>query len=275
MKIAIIILNYKDYQATANCIASIKKSDLPPGSIIYVIDNSNDLSGQQLLLNKHPHIKLIKNKHNYGFAKGNNIGIKMAIKDGASHLLILNPDVSIPKVFFNPLTSQLKKNSKVAIIAPGHLHNNQITLGGFLNRLTGMAKHQTIKRIRNKSTLTFHDYVSFACVLLKADVVKKIGLLNDQYFMYFEDVEYCLKLRSEGYSIAADPSVLISHQTSSSFSSSLGKLKYLVPSHFRFIINNLHGINKLTALVYQSLHYPYLYLLWTYHHWRYRSTSAT
>lgn len=275
MKTAIIILNYKDYQATADCIASVNKSDLPLRSTIYVVDNSNDPARQRLLQKQHPHIKIIKNRRNYGFAKGNNIGIKMAIKDGASHLLILNPDASIPKVFFKPLLNHLNKDPKIALIAPGHLHNNQITLGGFLNRFTGMAKHQTIKRIRNKSTLTFHDYVSFACVLLKADVVKKVGLLNDQYFMYFEDVEYCLKLRSGGYSIAADPSVLISHQTSSSFSSSLGKLKYLVPSHFRFIINNLHGINKLTALVYQSLHYPYLYLLWTHHHWRYRPISTT
>jgi len=275
MKTAILILNYNNYQATADCIASIKKSDLPPRSTIYVIDNSDNPIGQQLLKKKYPQIKLIKNKHNLGFSKGNNVGIKLAIKNGATHLLIINPDVSIPKTFFKPLTNKLNKDTKIALIAPGHLEHDQITVGGSLNRATGMATHQTIRRNKNKSALTFHDYVSFACVLLKAEVIKKTGLLNDQYFMYFEDVEYCLKLKDRGYSIACDHSVLISHQTSSSFSSSLDKLKFLVPSHFRFIVNNIHGFNKITALIYQSLHYPYLYLLWTYHHWRYRSTSTT
>lgn len=272
-KLFILLLNYRQPELTLSCQNNLLKSDLPRDSHFIIIDNSPQHSHQFLKKNLQKNTILIDSGKNLGFAAGNNLGIKAALEKGATHLMIINPDVTVPQKLFNPLFNQLNQDHQIGIIAPAHRHGKKLTLGGKLNLLTATPKHQTVDKSRKKTT--YHDFVSFACVLIKKEVFEKIGLLDERYFMYLEDVDFCIRAKEKSYKIASVPLVVVDHLVSSSFSFPVKKLKYLIPSHFRFIINNLHGINKLTALVYQSLHYPYLYLLWTYHHWRYRPISTT
>ena len=91
---------------------------------------------------------------------------------------------------------------------------------------------------------------------------------NIDEIMYFEDVDYCLSTNQRGQKIILDPSVCVSHNTSSSFSRPTDKLKISFRSHLRFISKWLHGCQKLIPFLYAIFLYPYLYVLWTYHFYK-------
>jgi len=88
--------------------------------------------------------------------------------------------------------------------------------------------------------------------------------------MYFEDVDYCLSAKRAGIKVILDPSVIIAHETSSSFKHPSQKLLINFKSHLRFIKKWLTPIKRIRPFIYIYLLYPYLYLLWTYHEIKYR-----
>lgn len=266
--IFVIILNYKRYGDTKRCLGSIFASDLPKESIVLVVDNSQVGQEQNELKKKFHSITLIPNKKNVGFATGNNIGIQYALKQGATHILIVNPDTVIPKTFFAPLLSTIHSNPNTGIVAPAlkHRQKNEIFYGldGSIDWRTGKPTHVNVISIKDTSTIKA-EFVSFACVLIAASVFAKIGLIDEGYFMYLEDVDFCLRARQANFRVYLNPTVVVEHKTSSSFRRPTDKLFYSFPSHLYFITKWMAFPQKIFAILYICLFYPYLYLLWTIH----------
>lgn len=268
-KIFIIILNYDRHQDTTKCIKVLQKSSLPFNTHIVIVDNSDTNESKQILKKTFPKIKLIKTPKNNGFAAGNNLGIRFALKKLASHILIINPDVTVDKSFLKPLLNTFKQNPKAGLVAPVHQHkqNGQLFygLGGKVNWITTKCEHVNTKNLKFKQPKKY-EFVSFACVLIKREVFEKIGLLNEQYFMYLEDVDYCITAGKDGFLCYIDPKVKVKHETSSSFVIPTQKLKHSFVSQIKFINKWLKFPQTILAYAYMGLFYPYLYLLWTYHY---------
>ena len=267
VKVAVIVLNYRHHQDTIKCIKTLLRSDLPKGSNVICVDNSQDDLSATAISKALPNIHLIKSGKNLGFAGGNNLGIKYALKNGASHILIINPDVTISKLFFGPLLSVFNQEPKTGLVAPAirHFQNNKPFYGleGYIDWHFAIAKHINLQKLPRKD-IRPSEFVTFACVLIKSDVLQKIGLLDDGFFMYLEDVDYCLRAGKAGYKIFLNPQVLVSHETSSSFKKATDKLPISFKSQIRFINKWLPFPKNIIPLVYALLFYPYLFLLWTY-----------
>ncbi len=272
-KIFVLILNYKKYLDTVRCIRSLLASDLSSFTNIIVLDNSPDPASFQYLSAHFPKIKMIKNPGNLGFAAGNNVGIRFALKQKATHILILNPDTKVPRHFLTPLLLHMNQ-SKAQLIAPALIHtqNGQKFFGleGSVNPVTGQATHVNLSRLPTQD-LRPAQFVTFACVLIKSTVFRKIGLLDESYFMYLEDVDFCLKANKASFRLYLDPSVTVKHNTSSSFTKPTNKLLISFKSQLTFINTWIPLPQKIIALVYNIFFYPYLYLLWTYHYYKRRS----
>lgn len=270
-KVFILILNYRNYQDTLKCISALKRSDLPSGTEILVLDNSVDNISVEKIKKKYPKITLIHYSKNLGFAGGNNPGVDYALKKGATHVLIINPDVTVPHSFLKPLLSNMKKNN-LDIIAPAikHKQKNKFFYGleGVVNFTNGKATHLNLEKLPSKD-IRPAQFVTFACVLISAPVFKKAGLLNERYFMYLEDVDFCLRASCLGFQIGLDPQVIIKHNTSSSFSRPTQKLKISFRSQMIFISSWLKFPWNIYAYFYTLAHYVYLYFLWTYHYYKY------
>ena len=270
-KVFILILNYRHHQDTIKCIGALKRSDLPSGTEILVLDNSEDNISVEKINKKYPRITIIHYSHNLGFAGGNNPGIDYALKKGATHVLIINPDVTVPHHFLKPLLSSLKQNN-LGIIAPAIKHKQKddwfYGLEGVVDFTNGKATHLNLKKLPSKD-IRPAQFVTFACVLISAPVFKKAGLLNERYFMYFEDVDFCLRAGRLGFQIGLNPRVVIGHKTSSSFSRPTQKLKISFRSQFIFISSWLKFPWNVYAYFYTLIHYLYLYLFWTYHYYKY------
>jgi len=269
----ILILNYNKPTDTLSCIKSLHASDLPPHTHLLIIDNSNHQDSFTPLLSSRLHY--LKNNKNLGFAAGNNVGIRFAQKHHATHVLIINPDVRVPRHFMKPLLSVLNQFKDAGLVAPVHQHTQKdqsfYGLGGSLNPLTSHAKHQNVKQLTITSPQVF-DFVSFACVLLPLSTIKRVGLLDERYFMYLEDVDYALTAKTHGLRAYIHPQVKIKHRTSSSFKKPTDKLKISFLSQLKFIHKWLPFPRNLVAYIYNLLFYPYLYLLWTYHYHKYKKT---
>jgi GT2 family glycosyltransferase len=228
-KLAVIVLNFKKYSDTKACLRSIIASDLPKGSLLIVVDNSKEQKKQRELQKTFPDVHLLVNKTNVGFAAGNNRGIKFALKEKCDKVLIINPDVIVPPKFFAPLMTAMQTN-KLNIAAPAirHQANNKTLYGleGSVDWQLAKPSHINVTT-KPRGNLRLAQFVTFACVLITTETFSNIGLLDERYFMYLEDVDYCLTLHKHGGKIAVIPNIIVRHKTSNSFAKPTQKLAFV------------------------------------------------
>ncbi len=194
MKIVAVILHYKDKEATKACIASLKKYE--PKVHVIVIDND---------------------KNNVGFAAGVNKGIKRALQEKADAVLLLNNDTIITEQFIPALEKQLLKDKKIGIIGPAiSFEKNEkkiYDIGGFVSPLTGKTYHEEVANTK-EYMLRVVPYITGAAMLIKNEVFEKIGYFDEHFFLYYEDVDFCLRAKKAGFATAVVPHVSIYHALS-------------------------------------------------------------
>lgn len=220
-KVCIILLNYNSADSTIECIESIKENETKINYEIVVVDNkSQDDSIQKL--EKLNNIKLIKSNENNGFASGNNIGIKYAIENGAQYILLLNNDTTIEKDAISILAEQLNNHNELGIIGSRIMYYDNKELinycGGEIDWLKATSIHNNYKQKFNNNVENFFytNFITGCCMLIKKEVFEKVGYLPEEYFMYYEDVDYCVKVKEAGYKLGIDTSSVIYHKVSAS-----------------------------------------------------------
>lgn len=274
-KISAVVLNYKHLDDTIHCVKTLLKTDQGKSVEYYIVDNSPEPETRKIIAKELPKAIYIASPKNLGFAGGNNIAIKKALKNGSTHVLIINPDVTVRKSFFTPLLKHFT-DKKVGIVAPVIYHTQKgkkiYGLEGKVDWQHAKPEHRNLSVIKNKKPIV-SQFVTFACVLISKENFEKAGLLDDGYFMYFEDVDYCLTSGKVGMKIILDPSVVVSHETSSSFKKPTGKLGISFKSHLRFIKKWLSPMKRIVPYIYAFTLYPYLYILWTYHSIKYKNAT--
>ncbi len=186
-KIIIIILHFGDFKNTEECLKSVKNLDYDNFETI-VVDN---------------------NKNNRGFSGGNNLGIRQALEKDADYILLLNNDTIVESDFLRRLVEVGERDRKAGILGPviyehrtDKIHFN----GGKINWLYTKGRH-----IAGAT-----DYITGACMLVKREVIDKIGLMDEDYFLYCEDVDWCLRARKAGYRCVVVPEAKIWHKVSAS-----------------------------------------------------------
>ena len=270
-KLSAVILNYKHPEDTISCLRALKKSEDGDRAVYYIVDNSPDPKVEERFKKLFPKIHYIGSPTNPGFAAGNNLAIRQALKAGSSHVLIINPDATVGHSFFRPLLTHFS-DKKVGIVAPV-IYHEQIRrkiygLEGKVDWKYAKPEHRNLSDVHELGPI-ISEFVTFACVLISADTFKQAGLLDEEYFMYFEDVDYCLSAGRVGKKIILDPSVVVFHNTSSSFKRPTQKLLISFKSHLRFITKWLPPTKRLVTYIYAFTLYPYLFLLWTYQGFKY------
>ena len=220
-QLAIILVNWNGTEDTINCIESIYKSTFKD-YIIIVVDNGSDEPQIQKLINCDFDIKIIQMGENLGYTGGNNIGIDYALKKNSKYVLLLNNDTYIaanaienmmisadldkkigvlsPKIFFHP--------SRHLIWSAGATFNNTTLTG----KLSGYKKED--KEIYNQRG--YVDYVSGCAMLIRAQVIREVGKLCDDYFATCEDIDFCFKVKKQGHRIFYEPNATVWHVESSS-----------------------------------------------------------
>ena len=260
-KIAIIIINWKKYDLTLNCIHSVLKSSYKNFKII-LIDNEAQNSFPDEI-NKSDQIKIIKNENNEGFSKANNQGIKYSIKHGFDYVLLLNNDTLIKNDLIDSLIQQSSTlNQK--IIQPLILNYDGSKIwsaGGKINNFFGtfetLKKGKSFKNFKSDKNLT--EWFTGCCVLIKLEIFNHVGYFDERFFAYYEDVDYSIRLKKMGYSIALMTNSYLQHYESAS-SKSMNKIEgnlspyvhYLnIRNHILLLKKHSKSFNLIGVLLYQ------------------------
>lgn len=271
--ISAVILNYRHSQDTITCLQALMMARGGTEVDYYIVDNSPEVTVAKEFQRLFPKVHYLSSPNNLGFAAGNNQAIRRALDKGSQYLLIINPDVTVGRDFFQPLMKHFD-DPKVGLVAPVIYHTQKdrkvYGLEGKVNWHLAKPEHRNLSTLKSFKPIV-SEFVTFACVLISADTFKKAGLLDENYFMYFEDVDYCLTAGQAGKKIILDPGVSVAHHTSSSFKRPTQKLLLSFRSHLHFINKWLTANQRPIPYIYVFTLYPYLYLLWTYHSIKYKN----
>lgn len=254
-KLSVVIPTYNPNKNLGNLISeleSIKDKKKNDELYLVIVDNSSESKTIDKLVKKYKDskwVKILKNKSNLGFARAVNIGIRQALKEKLDSVLILNQDVKANSDFLTPLLS-----NKAYIVAPViSFHRNKGLIydhGGKVNWLTGRTYHiETRSKDQRLVTNDQIDYVSGCCMLVRSDVFKKIGFFDEKFFMYFEDVDFCLRAKKQDLVISVEEKAFIYHDLEEGSKRSFTKKLYHLKSNLIFINKHL-GLYKVTGFIY-------------------------
>ena len=220
-KVFIILLNYNSYEDTIECVESIAESEKELNYKIIIVDNNSTDDSKEKLANDLNYIYLQANE-NGGFAKGNNIGIKYAMENGADYILLLNNDTIIEKNSISKMIKEIEKRQNVGAIGCRIMYYDNKKLinynGGKINWLKASTIHEDYKKEykTNGQDFKYTEFITGCCMLIKKEVIEKVGLLPEEYFMYYEDLDYCIKVKEAGYKLGVLTTSVIYHKVSSS-----------------------------------------------------------
>ncbi len=250
-RVFIIILQYNNSQDTIWCLNSVKELDYPVFETV-VIDNGSHqehLNNIKNFIIGQAGMKLLENKENLGYGGGNNTGINYALKNKADYVFILNNDAVILPDMLKKLVPPMESSENIGILGPAIREEGRIVWGGAVKWLKPQLKHR--EKIPKQSKI----YIPGAAMLIRKEVFKKIGLLDERYFLYFEDADYSVKAKKAGYKLAIIPETVITHKVSSS-AKKLGS-----PLILRYHIRNSLMFNSLRA----PIAYRFFVPLWSLH----------
>lgn len=234
-RIGVVILHYLDKDLTSACLRSVLSSDLKNKKLdLIVVSNSQDKDLATELKKIESQVQVIENEANLGYSAANNKGIKKALEEGCSKVILLNNDTVVDKNLINNLTEFSDKNNKIGLVspkiyfAPGHEYRqNRYNkkdrgkviwyAGGKLDRQNVYAGHLGIDEIdRGQFESTNQtDFATGCCMLITRDAVDKVGLFDEMYFMYFEDIDYSLRVRRSGFQVVYYPYAYLWHKNAS------------------------------------------------------------
>lgn len=219
---SIIIVNYNGIALLSNCLDSIKKN-ISNGYEVIVVDNASHDGSPQWISKHYPWVQLICSSRNLGFTGGNNLG---AMHAKGEYLLLLNND-TVVNGSFQPLIDIMQGYPGVgAIGCQLRYGNNQlqesigyehtplnIPLSWLGTRQQSGLFRRTIHRANPIYTKEFVEaaWVSGACLMTRKKLWQKLEGLDDRYFMYIEDVDYCKRIRMEGFKVVYTNDVIVTH----------------------------------------------------------------
>lgn len=202
-KVYFIVLNFNAYKDTIECLKSLKAITYPNYEIV-VVDNASKDNSFEKISETFKDITLLRSENNYGYANGNNIGIKYTLSKKAEYVCILNNDVVVEKNFLEPLMERMLIEPQLGLIGPCicdfYQRDHIQAMGSSLNMVTGLTRARLKNDLweEHKEEEREVGYLGGACFIIKAEVFNKIGFIPENYFLFFEETEFCLKaLQSE------------------------------------------------------------------------------
>ena len=257
-KVTIIILNWNGIEDTTVCLESLKRISYPNYEIL-VVDNASTGNDVEILEKKYSgYVKLIKNDKNTGFAGGNNIAIKKMIGEGkSSYALILNNDTIVTPEFLTEMVKVCESDSSVGMATPrilnpdGSLQRSDRKFPThFVNflyfcvpklflsdRVKNFFAKTSLKKLLGEEAGSYFwsfesgetteiDQGSGACLLVKEEVIRQVGMFDDRFFLYSEDLDWCYRTKKAGWKIIYVPAAVIVHLVGRSGKSEVEKSIY-------------------------------------------------
>lgn len=224
MDLSIVIVNWNTRELLRRCLESIY-ANVPPLSFeVFVVDNASIDGSADMVASKFPSAELIRSEQNLGFSAGNNLAIRKA---SGSYLLLLNPDAELLPGSVQEMVKFAESNPDIALVGPkllntdGSLQKNGRMFPGFVREVLGITRIFRLVRHwydinmgwgrEDFDSPTDVDEISGACILARKSAVDAVGTLDERFFMYYEEVDWCYRMRQGGWRVYYLPSAEVKH----------------------------------------------------------------
>ena len=281
MKIFVVILNFNGKDFTLDCLTSLQYIKKPQGAEIslVVVDNASTDGSVEFLRERYKDlpagkagVKILKNKENFGFAEGNNVGIRYSLENGADFVFILNNDTLADENLIVQLIEIVKKTNAGIVgpkiyFAPGHeFHKARYKknergrviwyAGGIMDWENILASHRGVDEVDHDqyNRVEETDFISGCAILVRKEVFEKIGFFDPKYFLYWEDNDFCQRARKAGFKLWYAPEAKLWHLNAGATGGSGSNLQEYFISRNRLLFGMRYAsLRTKIALIRESL----------------------
>jgi GT2 family glycosyltransferase len=237
--VGIIVLNWNGKEDTKQCLLSLQKLKDP--ATVFVVDNGSSDGSQEMIKTQFPEFRLIETGFNLGYAGGNNVGIELALKEGFSHIFILNNDTIVdPDV--------------VGAFLEGFSQTGAGILGGRIFRMDTPDALDHLGGKWNPERMDFDyiqhdesplDYVCGAALMVRREVFETVGLFDARFFLFWEEADFCMRAQRAGFSVLPCEHAKVWHKISASFTGGKPHAAYfLYRNRPLWIEKNFSGLER-------------------------------
>jgi GT2 family glycosyltransferase len=231
MDVSIVIVNYRSFDPLLECLASLTADRAALTTELIVVDNDAAEQAGPRLAERHPDARFIQNRENVGFARAVNQGIAAA---RGSAILLLNPDCEVRPGALRTLVDALRQRPATAIAAPRILNPDgslEYSARAFPDHLTFLFNRYSLltrlfpgNRFSRRYLLTDWDHasvrdvdwVSGACMLVRREAIERVGPMDEAFFMFNEDVDWCRRMKDGGWAVTYVPDAVVVHHIGAS-----------------------------------------------------------
>lgn len=212
-KVFVILLNWNGWEDTLECLASLAKLDYPSYEVL-VVDNASTDNSVTKIREAYPNLMLFENSSNLGFSGGNNTGIRYALTQEAEYIWLLNSDTVADLGALSAMVDKARNDASIGAVGSVLYHMRQKDVvqmygGGRVRWWMG-----TSRAFEAPVPSRELHYVAAASLLIRGEVFESTGLLDEGFFMYWEDTDYGFRLRKSGWKLAAAPESKVWHKGS-------------------------------------------------------------
>lgn len=250
-KVSIISVNFDQAAVTEDLLRSIELNNTYLNIEIIIIDNGSSFDSTLAWKLQYPHVQFIRSEANLGFAGGNNIGIEQSIGD---YLFLVNNDTEFSKGLIEELVETMEQNPIIGIISPKICYFDQpeiIQYAGFTRMNYNTGRNKCIGQFERDSgqyddTIGPTGYAHGAAMMVRSSVISKAGLMPETFFLYYEEMDWCERIKRSGYQIWINPQALIYHKESLSVGKNSPLKEYFMTrNRILFIRRNAPSISQL------------------------------
>jgi GT2 family glycosyltransferase len=256
--VSIVSVQYGHAEVTIEMVKSLRNITYPNIEII-VVDNASPDQHPEIVKEECPEIIYIESKTNLGFAGGNNLGFKVA---KGKYVLMLNNDTEVETGFLEPLVEKMENDKSIGIVSPKirFFHSPDTLQYAGYNPINPITQRGGAKGFGEKDKGQYEEdmlssYGHGAAMMVSMDVVHKVGLMADIFFLYYEELDWAHRIRTAGYKIYYVHNSLIYHKESISTGGRVSPLRayYMTRNRILYLRRNFKGLTYFLAILYQLL----------------------
>lgn len=214
-KVGIVVLHWRGLDDTLACLESVTRLTYWPREIV-LVDNSGDLYPNDLRSRDLDALILLRAPQNLGYTGGNNLGIRYALHHDCDYIWLLNNDVTVAADALSVLMNVADRERRAGFLGPAvHLREapeRLLSAGGILDA-DGWTRHRGLGKVHSAQfdAVRDVDYLMGCALLVSRRAIEAIGLLDEEFFTYYEDVEWCVRARRMGFRVMVVPAARVWH----------------------------------------------------------------
>ena len=254
-RVAVVVVGWNHCELTLECLASLDALTYPRDALaVILVDNGSTDGAADAVRTRFPRTIVQRNAENLGFAAATNIGIRLALDRGAARILLLNNDTVVEPGLLEKLLLALESGPRTGIAGPKMLYHDRPGViwaaGNRIDWRNGATRRLGAEEIdRADAAPVAVDFISGCALMFRREAAEEIGLLDERFFLYYEETDWCARAARAGWGIVVAPAARIRHRVSATAGATSPATDYYYNrNRLLFLAKNLRGVRRGVAL---------------------------